>query len=100
MLGGRELAKRMEQQESSASDEETAVTQSATPDEAIATSVAEQSQLISEGTDFGNVEDTHSEQPVRDKSSDESEWVKVEDPTSKRMLYWNTETGEMKKNLD
>jgi hypothetical protein len=24
-------------------------------------------------------------------------WVKIEDPASKRILYWNTETGEMKK---
>lgn len=24
-------------------------------------------------------------------------WVKVEDPSTKRSLYWNTETGEMKR---
>ena len=27
-------------------------------------------------------------------------WMKVEDPGSKKTLYWNTETGEMKKRLE
>ena len=28
------------------------------------------------------------------------QWMKVEDPGSKKTLYWNTETGEMKKTID
>ncbi|KAL9179552.1 hypothetical protein ACHAXT_008842 [Thalassiosira profunda] len=94
MLGGRELAKRMERQEPSVSEEE-----SPTPDEGTETRVPEQSEPVSEGADFGNVEDTTAEQSMQDEIR-EDEWVKVEDPTSKRTLYWNTETGEMKKNLD
>ncbi|KAL7543580.1 hypothetical protein ACHAXR_013030 [Thalassiosira sp. AJA248-18] len=27
-------------------------------------------------------------------------WVRIEDPGTQRMFYWNTETGEMKKTLD
>lgn len=26
-----------------------------------------------------------------------NQWVKVEDPSTKRSFYWNRETGEMKK---
>lgn len=30
-------------------------------------------------------------------SAGDGRWVQVEDPTTKRSIYWNTETGEMKK---
>jgi hypothetical protein len=33
------------------------------------------------------------------KEAKSDNWVKVEDSVSKRILYWNKETGEMKRDL-
>jgi hypothetical protein len=33
---------------------------------------------------------------MQDADTDADQWVKVEDPGTKRTLYWNAETGETK----
>jgi hypothetical protein len=46
-----------------------------------------------------SIDDDKDEQHVNTSENNDRSWVKIEDPASKRILYWNTETGEMKKTM-
>ena len=46
-----------------------------------------------------SIDDDKDEQHVNTSKNNDRSWVKIEDPASKQILYWNTETGEMKKTM-
>jgi len=46
-----------------------------------------------------SIDDNKDEQNVNTSENNDCSWVRIEDPASKRILYWNTETGEMKKTM-
>mmetsp|Transcript_11558 Transcript_11558/g.23161 ORF Transcript_11558/g.23161 Transcript_11558/m.23161 type:complete len:551 (+) Transcript_11558:237-1889(+) len=80
LLGGRELERRKTQQKS---DEEEVGTD-------LPSSFMEQQQ----------VEDMIVEEEAALEKESSNEWIKVEDSTTKRIMYWNKETGEMKRSTD
>lgn len=111
MLGGRELAKRMQEGVDSSSD--VADNNMAQQQKANEVAASEFSPInleeSSDDDDQFNVIGDKPEISVRDEGSNDVKyapdnsvgtWVKVEDPGSNQMFYWNTETGEMKKTLD
>ena len=89
--GGEELAKRRMRQQ----DLESTSSQNGNLEEQTAYQQEEGTDAVGlpEGTEETVVES-------EDASDTGDQWVKVEDPSSKRMLYWNTGTGEMKKTLE
>ena len=46
------------------------------------------------------VEDVIVEEEAALEKESSNEWIKVEDSTTKRIMYWNKETGEMKRSID
>jgi hypothetical protein len=56
---------------------------------------------IREGNINGHVpnanDDDGADERTKINNDIDQRWIKVEDPDSKRILYWNTDTGEMKK---
>lgn len=52
-------------------------------------------QTVDEGGDKNQSNDGYTREAKPDEISS-SEWVKVEDSVSKRIMYWNKQTGEMK----
>jgi len=54
--------------------------------------------VLSSSTAKVSDSNNRNEEPMENNGSDN--WVKVEDPGTKRIIFWNTETGEMKKTLD
>ena len=46
-----------------------------------------------------SIDDDKDELNVNISENNDRSWVRIEDPASKRILYWNTETGEMKKTM-
>ena len=111
MLGGRELAKRMQEGVDSSSD--VADNNMAQQQKANEVAASEFSPInleeSSDDDDQFNVIGDEPEISVSEEGSNDVKyapddsagtWVKVEDPGSNQMFYWNTETGEMKKTLD
>lgn len=74
LLGGRELERRK-------------TTQQQTDDDEVDTNLQRVEAVIIE------------EEAANDEESS-TEWIKVEDSTTKRIMYWNKETGEMKRSID
>mmetsp|Transcript_28788 Transcript_28788/g.42950 ORF Transcript_28788/g.42950 Transcript_28788/m.42950 type:complete len:551 (+) Transcript_28788:123-1775(+) len=80
LLGGRELERRKTQQKS---DEEEVGT-----------------DLPSSFMEQQRVEDVIVEEEAALEKESSNKWIKVEDSTTKRIMYWNKETGEMKRSID
>eukprot|EP00986_Skeletonema_menzelii_P006877 scaffold2612_cov132-Skeletonema_menzelii.AAC.13 len=78
LLGGRELERRKTQQKSD--------------DDDVGTDLP--------GLEKQQVEDVIIEEEAAFANEPLNEWIKVEDSTTKRIMYWNKATGEMKRNID
>lgn len=100
MLGGRELEKRMQQQDSESNgDDLNAQNAGRVEVKSSRTDNLSEKGSLTENNDV-SATDIRDEKPMQDDDTDADQWVKVEDPGTKRTLFWNAETGEMKKTLD
>ena len=87
LLGGRELEKRKTQRQSAAEDEtDTNLLDKHTP---------QVNKLRQQEVGAKRIEAEASPETYSSEN-----WVKVEDSTTKRIMYWNKETGEMKRSID
>lgn len=82
LLGGRELERRKTQHISDDND----VTNLPGP--------------LTGSTEKQQVDDDIIEEEAAPEQESSNEWIKVEDSTTKRIMYWNKQTGEMKRSIE